>query len=291
MELIQNVEDCDFTRTDTPSISFEVSPQRIVVESNQDGFTAEDVHQICHTGNSWKSRQRGYVGEKGIGFKSVFQVASRVDIQSNAFSFYFQYNGGGTAEERLGLITPNVGHDPIPPRERPLTRMTLTLDGNTPYVDLVSDFESIPETLLLFLPKLKEIRFKILYPEEGRTTFNTFRKSAEADGVTWISKHGDGSDAPDVWRYYVVIVPVEGLPDDPARPNINECEAVLAFPIDQHGCPRLPSQDRLRTEHDVYAFLPVCTVGFNVSTHHNYRVVLLTAVSVLDPSRFSFTSK
>jgi hypothetical protein len=259
LELIQNVEDCDFNHTDTPSISFEVSPQKIIVESNQDGFKATDVTQICHTGNSWKRGKRGYVGEKGIGFKSVFKVASRVDIQSNAFSFFFKYNGGETSEEKLGIITPIAGDDPISPNERPLTRMTLTLNGDTPYSDLVSDFTAIPEALLLFLTKLKEIRFKINFPDQGRTTINRFRKSVEADGTTCISKFEEGSGRSDEWRYHVVRAPVEGLPNDPARPEINECEGVLAFPIDNHGRPRI------HTGYDVYAFLPVCTVGFNVS--------------------------
>lgn len=264
MELIQNVEDCDFNHTSTPSITFEVTPQQIIVESNQDGFRAEDVRQICHTGNSWKRRTAGYVGEKGIGFKSVFQVASKVDIQSNAFSFSFEYNGGESSEEKLGIITPIPGDNPIPQTERPLTRMTLTLNNSTPYPDLVSDFMAIPDTLLLFLPKLEEIRISIHFPDEGRTTFNTFRRLAEADGTTRISKLVEGSDDADEWRYHVVRTEVRGLPDDPARPNINECEAVLAFPIDEHGAPSS------RTQQDIYAFLPVCTVGFNVSESKHF---------------------
>lgn len=264
LELIQNVEDCDFRHTNIPSISFEVSPQKIVVESNQDGFRALDVSQICHTGNSWKRARRGFVGEKGIGFKSVFQVASRVDIQSNAFSFFFEYNAEGSSEEKLGIITPLLGQDPIPPNERPLTRMTLTLDGKTPYPDLVADFAAIPDTLLLFLTKIKELKFKIHFPDEGRTTCKIFRISAQADGTTYISKFEQGSNRREKIWYHVVREPMEGLPDDPARRGINECEGVLAFPIDEHGCPRL------HTGYDVYAFLPVCTVGFNVSALKHY---------------------
>ena len=285
MELIQNVEDCEFNHTDTPCIRFEISPQKILVESNQDGFGANDVRQICHTGNSWKSGRRGYVGEKGIGFKSVFKVASRVDIQSNAFSFYFEYNGGQTSEEKLGIVTPMLGDDPIPLSERPLTRMTLTLDGKTRYPDLVSDFMAIPETLLLFLSTLKEIRFKIHFPDQGRTTVSTFRISAEAHGITCISRNVGGSDSPDEWRYYVVRAPAVGLPDDPARPNINECEVVLAFPIDEHGYPRMHPQ------YDVYAFLPVCSVGFNVNGLKQCSVTQLTLWIVCRPIRLPFTSK
>ncbi len=263
LELIQNVEDCDFNYTDTaPWIRFEVSPQRIIVESNQDGFTETDVAQICHTGNSWKRGRQGYVGEKGIGFKSVFKVASRVDIQSNAFSFFFEYNGGGTSEEKLGIITPIVGDDPISPTEHPLTRMSLTLNDQTPYADIVADFTAIPETLLLFLTKLKELRFKIHLPDEGGTTLNIFRKSANEDGTTSILKEVNLNPSEEL-RYHVVRKLAQGLPNDPARPEINECDVLLAFPIDEHG------SQRSHTGYDVYAFLPVCTVGFNVSSFKN----------------------
>ena len=285
LELIQNVEDCDFRHTNIPSISFEVSPQKIIVESNQDGFRALDVSQICHTGNSWKRARRGFVGEKGIGFKSVFQVASRVDIQSNAFSFFFEYNAEGSSEEKLGIITPLLGEDPIPPNERPLTRMTLTLDGKTPYPDLVADFAAIPDTLLLFLTKIKELKFKIHFPDQGRTTCKIFRISAQADGTTCISKFEQGSNRREKIWYHVVREAMEGLPDDPARPEINECEGVLAFPIDEHGCPRL------HTGYDIYAFLPVCTVGFNVSALKHCLVVPLTLVLVLAASRYLVRGK
>lgn len=229
------------------------------MESNQDGFKASDVSQICQIGSSWKRGIRGFVGEKGIGFKSVFKVASRVDIQSNAFSFFLEYHGGESGRERLGMITPLVGDDPIPDADRPLTRMTLTLNGKTPYSDLVSDFMDIPETLLLFLTKLTEIRLKIHTQDQERLALYKFCKSVQADGVTCISKLEEGPDSPLEWRHHVVKKAVEGLPNDPDRPDINECEVVLAFPIDEDGHPRP------HIGYDVYAFLPVCTVGFNVS--------------------------
>ena len=94
-------------------MSFEVNPRKIIIESNQDGFIERDVSGICQVGNSWKRGMPGYVGDKGIGFKSVFGVASRVDIQSNAFSFFLEYNGGDTTDDKLGIITPIVGNDPI----------------------------------------------------------------------------------------------------------------------------------------------------------------------------------
>lgn len=262
MELIQNVEDCNFNHTNTPSIRFEVSPVEIIVESNQDGFIERDVSGICRTGRSWKRGMPGYVGDKGIGFKSVFGVASRVDIQSNAFSFFFAYNGGDTADDKLGIITPIAGHHPIAPSQRPLTRMKLTLDGNTSYNSLVSDFDAIPNTLLLFLSKLKKISFKVHFPDQSRTITTTFGIFEEEQRIKCITMQNDTSDSPQHWRYLVCRAPLHGLPNDAARPGINECEGVLAFPVDAGGSPRT----RTRLEHDIYAFLPVCTVGFNVGS-------------------------
>ncbi|KAF8859481.1 hypothetical protein BDZ45DRAFT_673240 [Acephala macrosclerotiorum] len=266
LELIQNVEDCDFNHTDRPSIRFEVNPLEIIVESNQDGFVERDVSGICRTGRSWKRGMPGYVGDKGIGFKSVFGVASRVEIQSNAFSFFFAYNGGDTADEKLGIITPIVGDHPIASGQRPLTRMKLTLDGRTSYNALVSDFTAIPKTLLLFLSKLKEISFKVYFPDQARTITTTFGISEEEDRIKCITMQDDASDSPQQWLYHVVRAPLLGLPNDPARPGINECEGVLAFPVDANGSPGA------RMEHDIYAFLPVCTVGFNFLLQADFLV-------------------
>jgi len=163
--------------------------------------------------------------------------------------------------------------------------MTLTLDGKTPYPDLVADFAAIPDTLLLFLTKIKELKFKIHFPDQGRSTCKIFRISAQADGTTCISKIEQGSNRREKIWYHVVREAMEGLPDDPARPEINECEGVLAFPIDEHGCPRL------HTGYDIYAFLPVCTVGFNVSALKHCLVVPLTLVLVLAASRYLVRGK
>ncbi len=265
------MEDCDFNHTDRPSIRFEVNPREIIVESNQDGFIERDVSGICRTGRSWKRGMPGYVGDKGIGFKSVFGVASRVDIQSNAFSFFFAYNGGDTADDKLGIITPIVGSDPIPSSQRPLTRMKLTLNGITPYNDLVSDFTAIPNTLLLFLCKLKEISLNVLFPGQVSPITTTFGISEEEDRITCIAMQNEASESPQQWRYLVFRAQLRGLPEDPARRGIEECEGVVAFPIDVDGTPG--TRTRTRIGHDIYAFLPVCTVGFNVGSLSLYQVL------------------
>jgi hypothetical protein len=85
-ELIQNAEDNDYDRAEAaglqPSLSFSLYPNRIVIDSNENGFQEGHVKAICSTGESTKALIQGYIGEKGIGFKSVFKVAKKVHIQS-----------------------------------------------------------------------------------------------------------------------------------------------------------------------------------------------------------------
>ncbi|TVY15155.1 hypothetical protein LARI1_G006424 [Lachnellula arida] len=136
--------------------------------------------------------------------------------------------------------------------------MKLTLDGRTSYNALVSDFTAIPKTLLLFLSKLKEISFKVHFQA---TTITTTFGIEEEHRIKCITMQNEALDSPQHWRYLVSRAPLLALPNDPARPGINECEGVLAFPVDAGGSPR--TRARRRPEHDIYAFLPVCTVGFN----------------------------
>ncbi|KAI8291522.1 hypothetical protein K4K60_001608 [Colletotrichum sp. SAR11_57] len=89
-ELLQNADDNQYSKAsalgDTPYISFRIYPSRIVIHCNEDGFTHENMKAICAVGESSKTGAQGYIGEKGIGFKSVFMVAWKVHIQSKAFS-------------------------------------------------------------------------------------------------------------------------------------------------------------------------------------------------------------
>jgi hypothetical protein len=60
-------------------------------------------------------------------------------------------------------------------------------------------------------------------------------------------------------QYYIETRPMSGLPVDNARPDIDECEVVLAFPLEpQSSSPLIEMQN-------VFAFLPIRKVGFSVS--------------------------
>lgn len=55
---------------------FVLQEKGIVVMNNEIGFSEENIRALCDVGNSTKKGQSaGYIGKKGIGFKSVFRVS------------------------------------------------------------------------------------------------------------------------------------------------------------------------------------------------------------------------
>lgn len=56
----------------------------LCVLNDEMGFERKHVESLCDIGNSTKKGNReGYIGEKGIGFKSVFLISDRPHIISN----------------------------------------------------------------------------------------------------------------------------------------------------------------------------------------------------------------
>ncbi|TAL00752.1 MAG: hypothetical protein EPO07_09255, partial [Verrucomicrobia bacterium] len=114
LELLQNAEDNEYADkqpelgisivadnpTNTPS-----ADGCLIVLNNEVGFKLENVRSLCSVGQSTKKeRTQGYIGEKGIGFKSVFRVTDSPHIFSNALQFRFQIP---TETEGFGYILPH----------------------------------------------------------------------------------------------------------------------------------------------------------------------------------------
>jgi hypothetical protein len=141
--MLQNADDNNYTRVqaanEEPYVSFRVYHDVLVVECNEDGFTEENLRAICDIGKSSKQGAQGYIGEKGIGFKSVFMAAWKAHIESGPFSFYFQHRQGDSG---MGMVMPIWADPPDSGRNlfgdsfsgpgptKPLTRFTLYLNDH-----------------------------------------------------------------------------------------------------------------------------------------------------------------
>lgn len=90
-ELLQNADDCRYSEGEIPTFDLRISGNQIIVKYNEIGFTKQNVRAITAIGESTKKLlldgKDSSIGEKGVGFKSVFGVAESVEIHSNGFDF------------------------------------------------------------------------------------------------------------------------------------------------------------------------------------------------------------
>ncbi|MCD8161102.1 MAG: hypothetical protein LUE61_08015, partial [Clostridiales bacterium] len=91
-ELLQNADDCSYPEGVTPSFTLNQSGRAIVTEYNETGFTRANIRSITAIGESTKNKilngdDLRSIGEKGVGFKTVFAIASKVKIYSGEYSF------------------------------------------------------------------------------------------------------------------------------------------------------------------------------------------------------------
>lgn len=71
---VQNADDNVYKKSVEPTLVFILQESGIVILNNEEGFSAENIRALCDVGKSTKKGSGGYIGQKGIGFKSVFRV-------------------------------------------------------------------------------------------------------------------------------------------------------------------------------------------------------------------------
>ncbi|KAK3941989.1 hypothetical protein QBC46DRAFT_257257 [Diplogelasinospora grovesii] len=256
-----------------PFISFQVHPDRIIVECNEDGFTKNDLSAICSVGESTKSASHGYIGAKGIGFKSVFIAAWKVYIQSGHFSFYFKHEKGDVG---LGMVLP-VWKDADEELPGPLTRMTLHLHEKGDPTELehlrrtiFKQLGDLQQTCLLFLRNLKRIRVAFYDQDGGLKSSKDFRVGDVDNHRVFLETASTSADSEitmEKKHYHVTKHMVTNLsksdnrelPDtDEARRASSTAEVILAFPLTSDSEPLIEQQE-------VFAFLPVRESSFKAS--------------------------
>lgn len=266
-ELIQNAEDNSYSTAtangEEPFLAFKIYPDKIIIDSNEDGFSERNIRAICSVGSSTKKHSAGYIGEKGIGFKSVFKIAQRVHIQSGPFSFAFSHTREDD-DDGLGMITPyNEDAEELPMGVR--TRMALTLSNSARFEELASEFRDIPDTFLMFLSRLQRLSIELYPPEHSRTATQYSKRETKEIGLytTLLAKttRKGKEESTSEQRYYTMKSDLYDLPFDEARKDkegnsIDRATIILAFPVDEHDEPVLKEQY-------TYAFLPLRRVGFH----------------------------
>lgn len=250
-ELIQNADDNQFLEGETPTLALKCSKDGVQLHCNEVGFTEANVNAICSAGQSSKLNregERGFIGEKGIGFKSVFAVATNVWISSNAYSFRLD------GDRELGAITPIWDENFPGPLSPSGTSMYLRLSNPQIIRDIARELAVSGSLILIFLRRLQQIEFDASVLNNGtrsvvlkrgqiRTLNKICCRSVVFDGdskVEWLTV-----------THQVLMDKVTGQ-----RTGSQFTEILLALPLDRV----------LQKTQSVYNFLPIGDYGFKVTS-------------------------
>jgi len=85
IELMQNADDAGASKFGIHAFN-----KGFIVGNNGKSFTQNDVEALCRSGSSNKHRGGETIGYRGIGFKSVVNIANVVNIISGDFKFSFE---------------------------------------------------------------------------------------------------------------------------------------------------------------------------------------------------------
>ncbi|RXG50253.1 hypothetical protein VDGE_01904 [Verticillium dahliae] len=246
LELIQNADDNAYPSGVQPTFSLVLDKNgsnfTLRTDCNETGFSLKNIDAICSIGKSTKTGiingQKGFIGEKGIGFKSVFKVAHQVDILSNFYEFRIDRTA------HLGML------DPKPHR----------------FPDTQRRLQQIKPELLLFLRQLSVLDIKV---EDGHCVYRSIRQNRDPryDGET-VSLNEDRTGSPfdepvkTTKLYLIVRYEVQDMPVDARRNSVSSTEITLALPVGSE----------LET-CDAFAFLPIDQSGFNFIVQADFLLV------------------
>jgi hypothetical protein len=246
-------------------------------DCNEIGFSHDNIKAICSLSESSKAntgKARQYIGEKGLGFKSVFAVSDVVHIRSGFYSFKFN----NQASEPLGMVTPIWEAFPED-KTTAQTSILLELSAACPMKDLHERLKTMAPTFLLFLRQLAEINIKIV--DNGSKRRITLKRQ---DAGLKDSPHSNSvtvhrNDESTTYTTFHRQVSIEAKDD--RRIGCSTTELVLAFPTGSRSNHRNSKDD---TQH-VYAFLPVYDYKLKVSQIRNQFLYPCSSFTVHYPCR------
>ncbi|WCJ20279.1 DNA binding ATP binding [Euphorbia peplus] len=285
MELIQNAEDNEYPDGVEPTLEFVLTktditglgaPSTLLIFNNEVGFSNHNIDSICSVGRSTKKGKKGlgFIGEKGIGFKSVFLVSSWPHIFSNGY--YVRFSEQPEKNSGIGYIVPEwVDGKPSVSDVRdiygskkvlPTTVIILPLKPDKVKAVEAQLSELHPE-ILLFLSKIKRLYVRdydcdpntpnnVSTVSISSVTSHTEQKVKKADSrIVRLSVRENMSAREDTCSYYLwrQAFPVKLESRVDARKDVEEWVIVLAFPCGN----RLT---RGTSSVGVFSFLPTAMV-------------------------------
>jgi len=256
LELVQNADDNVYPKGAVPELTLDVKPDRLVLSNNEVGFNEDNISAICKVGASSKAKNKQHhIGEKGIGFKSVFSVSDAPEIHSNGYHFRFDRTD---PKNLLGYVIP-TWCDVAPEARRGAT--TIVLPAAPKYHFDASTLAELDARVLLFLNQLKQLT---LIQDGGTCSY----KRSDHKGVSHLTTSATSPDGEvtEVRLRYVRVTETFDMTDiaDEKRPDVGASSVVLAFPVESSG------EARLEPASYVFAYLPIHQLGFKFPFHADF---------------------
>ncbi|CAF1402802.1 unnamed protein product, partial [Adineta steineri] len=280
-ELVQNAEDNIYLNTVIPFLRIELNHNYILLSNNEQGLRARDVLAICNLAVSTKSAEQKHIGEKGVGFKSVFAASNQPTLISYSWKFRFQVPG----VDAMSYITPLWMNDEEIPEciakeistNRQYTHLYLPLKIAA-YTSLAEQFlndvaRAVDPCILLYMRQLKKLeivdqrqnKITIIEKQSIGTTKLQNETTILFESMTFTNLNGSvvrlrTSTGDQTFRVYGCQI---NVPSTIEQRRNSTTSLILAFPC----------------EHDydlkatVYAGLPVCDLRFNFMFNAEFHLV------------------
>ncbi|MFX0200467.1 MAG: sacsin N-terminal ATP-binding-like domain-containing protein, partial [Candidatus Hodarchaeota archaeon] len=241
LELLQNADDNEYEKEVAPAVTILLTEKSFTLWNNEKGFNDRNLFAITYAAATTKFREKTgatFIGEKGIGFKSVFAVADYVDIHSDPYHFRL-YNDE--------FIVPNA----LPSMPGKGTQIILKLrDSNKDIPQLLSNrlqtLCTSAQEFTLFLQKIEKLEVRDeVSGEEGKVT--TLRDKDKGFYVV----ENNGREVS-----FITISYQEEIPEHIVKTRFREIdsdlnrEIVFAIPLPPEDGAPLPRDGRL------FCFLP-----------------------------------
>ncbi|EOD41083.1 hypothetical protein EMIHUDRAFT_250928 [Emiliania huxleyi CCMP1516] len=250
LELVQNADDNDYPAGVVPELRVEVTPAAIRFFNNEAGFSEANALALCSIGRSTKrADDPRYIGNKGIGWKSVFKITPRPQVHSRGFRLAFD----ATDASGLGYIVPRPA-EPLTGWDGRGTVVLLPLEaagGGAALRELRVALSDLRPSLLLFLRQLRSLEVRDAALGLHRRT--TRRQHATDPGRVLLeeSLERDGHAPSTQTQEWLVVT--RRLDAAAERLGNQSTEVAIAFPLVEPSSP-LPALD-------VFAFLPLRSYG------------------------------
>ncbi|XP_067225099.1 uncharacterized protein wu:fj29h11 isoform X1 [Chanodichthys erythropterus] len=244
LELIQNADDNSYPDGgEQPALTFVVERDCITILNNECGFEEKNIRAVCDVGRSTKGKHTyGYIGQKGIGFKSVFKVTDCPEIHSNGFHIRFD-----KTSVPMGYILPHWVEQEraVSPAAKEIAERRWTTKIHLPLrsenYQTKNLFHDVHPSLLLFLHRLRSIT--IFNETEKRLVSMTRRDLSH--NILEVAHTNGGEE-----RWLVV---KRMLYPKKIKEDVESTELALAFQLSDEAKPQ---------KQPVFAFLPLRSFGF-----------------------------